>query len=141
MWTCPTCTQSFLRTHQSHSCLDKTEADFLRGKSDVTVGLYHHFLAQYRTIGDFKIHPAKTMISLAKNTRFCSVHQFGRNFLDVCLPLDRVYDQTLCFHKIGHLGDRLINHFVRFYDKEDLNEEVLHYMRLAYALDAVKGRK
>ncbi|MFB9862759.1 DUF5655 domain-containing protein [Rufibacter immobilis] len=140
MWTCPTCTQSFLRANQTHSCLEKTEADFLRGKSAVTVDLYHHFLTQYRTIGDFKIHPAKTMISLAKNTRFCSIFQFGRNFLDVYLPLDRVYDNTLCFHKIGQL-DKQINHFLRFYDVEDVNEEVLHYMRLAYALDAERGRK
>lgn len=103
--------------------------------------MYHHFLDQYRTIGDFKIHPAKTMISLAKNTRFCSVFQFGRNFLDVCIPLPQVFDNTLCFHKIGHLGGKDINHYVRFYDKEDLNGEVMSYMRMAYELDAEKGRK
>ncbi|WP_192820158.1 DUF5655 domain-containing protein [Rufibacter sp. LB8] len=140
MWTCTTCGQQFLRNNQSHSCLDKTEADFLRGKSEVTVGLYQHFLAQYRTIGDFKIHPSKSMISLAKNTRFCSVHQLGRNFLDVCIPLPKVFPDTLCFHKIGHI-DKQVNHYVRFYDKEDLNEEVLHYMKMAYDLDAAKAEK
>ncbi|QHL89189.1 hypothetical protein GU926_17840 [Nibribacter ruber] len=140
MWTCPTCAQEFLRTNQTHSCLDKTEEDFLRGKSEVTVGLYRHFLEQYRTIGEFRVHPAKTMISLAKNTRFCSVHQLGRNFIDVCLPLNKVYDNTLCFHKIGHVGDQDINHYVRIYDKEDLNEEVLHYMKMAYDADALKGK-
>ncbi|MBC3540115.1 DUF5655 domain-containing protein [Rufibacter sediminis] len=141
MWTCPTCTQQFLRNNQAHSCLDKTEADFLRGKSEKTLSLYHHFLEQYRTIGDFRMHPSKSMLSLAKNTRFCMIYKLGRNFIDIYIPLNKVYADTLCFHKIGQIGEKQTNHWLRLYEPEDINEEVLHYMRLAYEADAEKGRK
>jgi hypothetical protein len=139
MWTCETCTQQFLRTNQAHSCLDKTEADFLRGKTEKVLSLYQHFLDQYRTIGDFRIHPSKSMLSLAKNTRFCMVYKLGRNFMDVYIPLSKVYADTLCFHKIGHVGEKQTNHWLRIYEPEDVNEEVMFYMRMAYQEDALKG--
>ncbi|MGV3539446.1 MAG: DUF5655 domain-containing protein [Rufibacter sp.] len=143
MWICPDCQQEFLRTNQSHSCLDRTVEDFLRGKSEHTLGLYHHFLAQYRTIGDFKLHPTKSMISLARNTRFCSIIRLGKNFIDVVLPYDRLFpEDNLCFHKMGPLpGAHSYNHHCRLYEKEDVNEELLGYMRLVYERDAGLAQK
>lgn len=33
--------------------------DFLRGKSEHTLSLFHHFVEQYKQIGSITLHPAK----------------------------------------------------------------------------------
>lgn len=133
MWTCPVCQQSFVRANQTHSCNDRTVADFLAGKSAHTLALYHHFLEEYGKIGDFVLHPAKSRISLARQVRFCSINQLGRDFLHVVFTFKEAYYDNLCFIKIGQFpGSQLFNHHCRLYRLEDLNEEVLFYMRKAY---------
>ena len=53
MWICPACNQKFLHQNQSHSCNDKTVADFLQGKSAHTVALFYYFLDAYLQMGSF----------------------------------------------------------------------------------------
>jgi len=39
--------------------------NFLHGKSEHTLSLFHHFVEQYKQIGNITLHPAKTMIGIA----------------------------------------------------------------------------
>ena len=133
MWPCPLCNQDFVNTNQVHSCRDKELADFLQGKSQHTVELFDHLVNEYRQIGDVRVYPAKSMISFAARTRFAYVIQLGKNFVDVVFPFKQAYEDNLCFNKIKPVpGSDDFNHHLRLYFKDDLNDEVRMYMRMAY---------
>jgi Domain of unknown function (DUF5655) len=135
MWTCPHCNQEFVKTNQTHSCNEKTLADFLKGKSPHTVELFNYFVGQYKLIGDISIHPTKSMIAMAAKTRCAHVIQLGKNFIDIVFSFKQPYEDNLCFTKIKQVpGTNDYNHHFRMYLKEDINKEVKKYMKLAYDL-------
>ena len=133
MWTCPTCNQQFVKTNQSHSCKDKSLQEFLNGKSPHTRALFDYFIEQYKTLGNISVHPTKSMIAIGARTRFAYITQLGKNFIDVVFPFKQSYDDNLCFIKIKPVpGSDDYNHYFRMCFKEDLNEEIRKYMKLAY---------
>ena len=133
MWTCPVCGQHFVNSNQVHSCKDKVLADFLNGKSVHTVSLFWHFAACFAEFGKVTFHPTKSMIAFAAKTRIAFVIQLGRNFMDVVFPFDQPYNDNLCFRKIAQVpGSSQYNHHFRMLSKEDINEEVKQFMKLAY---------
>lgn len=133
MWICPLCDLEFVNTNQVHSCRDRELADFLKGKPDHTVELFDHLVMEYKQIGDVKVHPTKSMISFAARTRFAYIIQLGKAFIDVVFPFKQAYEGNLCFNKIKPVpGSDDYNHHLRIYFKEDINDEVRMYMKLAY---------
>jgi hypothetical protein len=133
MWTCPLCHQQFVNSNQSHSCGDKVLSDFLDGKTEHTVSLFWYFVQQYHQIGEVTIHPTKSMIAFAATTRIAYITRLGKDFVDVVFPFTQPYNDNLCFHKIAQVpGSQQYNHHFRMCSKEDINEEVQHYMKLAY---------
>lgn len=110
-------------------------SDFLNGKSEHTVMLFDHFVVMFKTIGDVTLHPAKTMIGVVNgHKRIAWITQLGKNFVHVVFPFKQEYPDNLCFQKIAQVpGDaQQFNHHFRMYFLEDLNEEVLGFMKLAY---------
>lgn len=135
MWTCPLCNQLFVNTNQTHSCGDKVLADFLKGKSEHTLSLFWYFVERYQQLGKVTIHPTKSMIAIAGRTRIAYVIRLGKNFLDIVFPFAQEYPDNLCFHKIAKVpGSQQYNHHFRMYSREDVNEEVLRFMKLSYDL-------
>jgi hypothetical protein len=132
MWTCPICSQIFLNQNQSHSCNEKTVDDFLAGKSAHTLDLFYHFIDEYRKIGEFALHPARSRIAFAAKTRFGYIHRLGKNFLDVALTFDMPHADNFCFYRIGEVpGGKYYQHYLRIYQREDVNEEVKKFMKMA----------
>ena len=79
------------------------------------------------------IHPTKSMIAFAAKTRIAYVTRLGRDFVDITFPFNKAYADNLCFHKIAQVpGTKQYNHHFRMQNKDDVNEEVLYYMKLAY---------
>ena len=137
MWTCPLCNQSFKNNNQQHSCGDKLLQDFLNGKSEHTISLFHYFIEQYNRIGKITVNPTKTMIALAAKKRMVYVTQLGKNFVHIVFPFDKPYHDNLCFQKIAQVpGSQQFNHHFRMFLKEDINEEVISFMKLAYTENA-----
>jgi hypothetical protein len=119
------------------SATEKTIDDFLTGKSDYTVALYHHFVKEYQHLGKISLHPAKTMIGIAtKRKRIAYITQLGKNFIHIVFPFEKPYPDNLCFQKIANVpGDeKQHNHHLRILAKEDINNEVRKFMKLAYQL-------
>jgi hypothetical protein len=114
---------------------DKTLAPFTKGKSALSLLLFQHFTEEYNKIGDVILYPTKTMIGIAaKDRRIAWVTQLGKNSIHVVFPFQKAYEDNLCFQKIAQVpGDaKQFNHHFRMYYKEDINEEVLEFMKLAY---------
>lgn len=74
------------------------------------------------------------MIGLDNGTkRVAYITQLGKNFIHVVFPFKQEYPDNLCFQKIAQVpGQRQFNHHFRMLMPEDLNEEVLTFMKLAF---------
>ena len=110
-------------------------ANFLTGKPEQSLLLFDHFISEYQKLAPVTIHPAKTMIGIANpHCRIAWITQFGKNFLHVVFPFKQPYEDNLCFQKIAQVpGDmHQFNHHFRMYNIEDVNEEVLMFMQMAY---------
>jgi hypothetical protein len=109
---------------------------FLAGKSDYTLSLYNHFITEFKKIGDITIEPTKTMIGISNShKRIAWVTQLGKNFIHVVFPFKQPYNDNLCFQKVGQVpGQQQFNHHLRVLNADDINEEVLGFMRLAYEM-------
>ncbi len=110
--------------------------DFLAGKSAHTLDLFHHFVKEFQCVGPVVLKPAKTMIGMATpRKRIAWITQLGKNFVHVVFPFSKPYPDNLCFQKIAQVpGDEQYNHHLRLFFKEDVNEEVKRFMKLAYDL-------
>ena len=109
-------------------------SEFLAGKSEYTLGLFDHFIWEFQKIGPVTVHPAKTMIGIANaHKRVVYVTQLGKNFIHLVFPFREPYADNLCFQKIAQVpGDMQFNHHFRMLHREDVNEEVREFMRMAY---------
>lgn len=134
MWTCNLCSRSFKHANQVHYCSDKTVGDFLTGKTDHALALFDSLVEKLNEIGPIKCHATKTMIVMAAEVRFAYIITIGKNFIDIVLPFKVPYQDNLCFRKIAKVpGSDDYNHHLRLMFGHDLNEEVVGYLKKAYA--------
>ncbi|MEE4259554.1 MAG: DUF5655 domain-containing protein [Bacteroidales bacterium] len=132
MWTCQACGQKFLHENQYHSCNDRTVDSFLEGKSYEVIELFRYFVEEYQKLGGFVLHPAKSRIAFAAKIRFGYIARVGKDFMDVALTFNKAYHDNLCFYRIGQVpGGKIFQHYIRLTHKDDLNEEVRKFMRMA----------
>jgi hypothetical protein len=109
--------------------------DFLKGKSQHTLDLFAHFIQRFEQVGKIEVLPAKTMIGIATpRKRIAYITQLGKDFIHVVFPFTKAYEDNLCFQKIAQVpGDsKQFNHHFRMYAKEDLNNEVMTFMKLSF---------
>lgn len=108
---------------------------FLTGKSEITLRLFNHFITEYQKLVPVTIYPAKSMIGIANSHRRVAwITQLGKNFVHVVFPFKQEYPDNLCFTKIAQVpgDDHQFNHHFRMYNPEDVNEEVLKFMQMAF---------
>lgn len=118
-----------------NNSIDPSLLPFLSGKSEHTLELYAHFIAEFESLadGELKLEATKTMIAIDNGQRRIAwITQLGKNFIHVVFPLKEPFYDNLCFQKVGQVpGSKQFNHHFRMLQKEDLNEEVRKFMRLA----------
>jgi len=118
--------------------MDNNLFAFLNGKSEHTLMLFNHFVSEFQKVGDVTLHPAKTMIGIANSRkRIVYITQLGKNFVHVVFPFKQAYPDNLCFQKIAQVPDdnKQFNHHFRMYNVEDVNDEVIGFMRKAWNQD------
>jgi hypothetical protein len=107
-------------------------SDFLNGKTEYTLGLFRFFIDQLSELGDINLRATKSMIAIESKTRFAYITQFGKNFIHVVIPFNRAYEDNLCFSKIAQVpGTDQFNHHLRILFKEDINDEVKGFLKMA----------
>ena len=111
-------------------------SQFLAGKSAYTLALYSHFISEFERIGEIRVEGTKTMIGISNShKRIAWVTQLGKNFIHVVFPLREPHYDNLCFQKVAQVpGSNQFNHHLRILHAEDINEEVLGFMRIAYKM-------
>lgn len=133
MWTCSLCHRSFKHNNQHHYCTDKTVSDFFAGKSETSLNLFDCIISKLEEFGAIKIHATKSMLVISAEVGFAYIIAMGKNFIDVVLPFKEPFEDNLCFRKIALVpGSNQYNHHLRIMLPEDINEEVLSYLKRAY---------
>ncbi|WP_317898528.1 hypothetical protein [Aurantibacillus circumpalustris] len=115
---------------------EKEIAKFIVGKSEFSLVLLNHFVKKFNKVGEIKLHATKTMIGVSnEKRRIAWITQIGKNFIHVVFPFKESYSDNLCFWRIAQVpGDNLqFNHHFRMLYTEDVNEELLYFMKLACA--------
>ena len=107
---------------------------FIAGKSERTLMLFHHFIEQYQQLGAICLYPTKSMIGIGiGETRVAWITQLGKNFVHIVFPFEQPHSDNLCFQKIVQVpgAAHQFNHHFRMLSPDDINEEVLQFMRLS----------
>src|SRR4051812_31296886 len=108
-----------------------TVAAFLEGKSAHTLLLFHCLVARFQELAPVTLHPTKTMIGIRYSERpLAWITTLGKNVVHVVFPFAQPYPDNLCFTKIAQVpGTLQYNHHFRMYAPEDVNEEVMQFMK------------
>ncbi|RYD76769.1 MAG: hypothetical protein EOP55_10745 [Sphingobacteriales bacterium] len=107
-------------------------AEFLNGKTEYAIALFRFFVDECNKLSSVKLRPLKSMIAIESATKFAYVSQLGKNFIHVVIPFNKPYQDNLCFSKIAQVpGTNQYNHHLRIYYKDDVNDEVKGFLRMA----------
>ena len=130
LWKCPKCGRFFANRKQSHFCSRYTLREQLVGKSSVAIALFRDFSKLVKRCGPVRVVPEKTRIAF----------QVRMSFAAVSLRQDRIVGHVVLarrlenprFTKIEYISRRNHVHSFRFYSSEELDREVLAWLREAY---------
>jgi hypothetical protein len=132
LWTCPQCGRPFANRNQSHSCGRWTVEQHLERATPDVVELFRGFVRLVERCGPFVFAPAKTRIGFQVRMIFADV-MLRRRRLDAYLILARRLEHPR-FTRIESLGARSHVHHFTISSPEELDEEVLGWLREAYAV-------
>ncbi|TAK52498.1 MAG: hypothetical protein EPO24_15205 [Bacteroidetes bacterium] len=133
MWTCPKCKAKFFQKNLWHSCGNYTVKEFFNGKPKEMYALYKYYLHEFKKFGPVIVHPVKTRIAFMVEVRFSGVTRVGKNFLASGLWLTEPHPNKK-FSRIEKIADNCYLHRFKLYRKEDIDDELRAFMRMAYAV-------
>jgi hypothetical protein len=130
LWKCPKCGRLFANRNQSHFCSHYTLRERLAGKSPSAIALFRDFEKLVKRCGPVRVVPEKTRIAF----------QVRMSFAAVSLRRDRIVGHVVLarrlenprFTKIEYISPRNHVHSFCFYSREELDREVLAWLREAY---------
>jgi hypothetical protein len=131
LWKCPRCGREFANTNQTHSCGKYTVDDFLSGKDAASIALYRRFEALVRECGPVLLAPAKTRVGFQVRMIFAAVNKLSNGTLDAHVILMRRLENPR-FRRIESLYERSHVHHFRVESVDELDDEVLDWLREAY---------
>ena len=129
LWRCPKCGRPFANRNQSHACARHTLRDHLAGKSAHAIALFREFVKLARRCGPLLVIPEKTRIAFQVRMSFAAV-SLRREYLAGHVVLARRLENSR-FTKIEYVSPRNHVHSFRFYSREELDREVLAWLREA----------
>jgi Domain of unknown function (DUF5655) len=130
LWKCPKCGRLFANRNQSHFCSHYTLRQHLAGKSPQGIALFREFAKLVKRCGRVRILPEKTRIAFQVRMSFAAV-SLRRDRLVGHVVLARRLENTR-FTKIEYISPRNHVHSFCFYSREEMDREVLAWLREAY---------
>jgi len=136
LWKCPACGRAFANRNQSHACGRHRLSDHFTGKPPEIRKIFDRFLAQIRTIGPVRVLPEKTRIAFQVRMSFAQLTP-KRRWVDGHVVLARRHEHPR-FTLVQTFSPRNHLHAFRFTQVEDVDNEVLAWLREAYAVGEQK---
>lgn len=140
MWTCPKCRTELVQKNLAHSCGNYTTEDFLRGSSPRSVELFWIFVEAWKKIGEVKLHPVKTSVSIMNKVRFARVNRIKQDSI-VCHLWLKQKVESAKFFRIDQLGASDFIHHFEIADESFIDDELVRYMKMAFELGERADRR
>lgn len=136
LWQCPNCKRPFANLNQSHFCSRYTLQEHLAGKTPQAVRLFRQFAKLVRRCGGVHVIPEKTRIAFQVRMSFAAV-SLRRNRLVGHVVLARRLENPR-FTKVQTISPRNHVHSFCFTSREQMDKEVLRWLREAYRVGQQK---
>ena len=133
LWSCPKCERQFANRNQEHSCVRRTVEDFLKGKGTRGRTLFAALTEAGLAVGNVTLAPAKTRVGLQARMIFASINRLSNDRLDAHVVLSRRLDHPR-FYKIETISPRNHVHHFRISHVDEVDSEVIGWLREAYAV-------
>lgn len=139
LWECPRCGAKLVLRNLSHACGDYSVEKFLAGKGPAARRLFERFTELVRACGPVELAPAKTRVAFMVRVRFASVNRLSEGGLSAHVWLRRKLTSRR-FQRIEQFGPRCFVHHFRVTAPEQLDDEVLDWLREAYRVGCGAGK-
>lgn len=132
LWTCPDCGHSFVTRNAAHSCQVHTLEEPFAGKPERIRELFDVLRRTVETFGPVTMVPYRDRVAFMVRVRFAGVRP-KRAWVDVDFWLpQRVESPRL--HRVETLSPFTHIHTVRVTDADDVDGELIDWLRQAYAV-------
>jgi hypothetical protein len=132
LWRCRKCLRRFANPNQSHACARYELQNHFRGKPLLVRQIFDRFLAGLRQCGPVTVLPERTRIAFQVRMSFAQL-TIRRRWVNGHLVLARRVEAPV-FIRVESFSPRNHLHAFRLTKPEDVSEELLAFMREAYAV-------
>jgi len=131
-WTCPDCGKSFRNRNQWHSCYTLNLEDHLGKKPELIRNVVYDLLTEIGQFGPIELNPVKSVIQVKAGATFLSIKP-KKDFIELEFQLAKEIDQ-FPVHRTIRISRNRILHFLYIQGPEDINEQLLEWLRSSYLL-------
>lgn len=112
--------------------MEYTVQDHLTGKEPIVTEIYERLITELREFGDIKIEPKKTSIHLGNRFGFAGVYT-RKDYINLELHLNyRLTSERVS--KVEQASANRFHHTIRLSHVNDIDEELLSWLKEAYEL-------
>jgi len=131
LWECPKCGAKLVGRNMWHACGSFSVDTFIEGKGARARELYEGFEALLRKCGPVIAAPAKTRVAFMVRVRFAGVSSVSDRGMTIAFALRRPLKNPRIFRMVKY-NPRWYGHFVRIKSPEELDDELLCWLRESY---------
>ena len=131
LWTCPECGAKLVTPKMWHACGPYSVNAFLEGKGARAREMFEGFAALLRQCGPVTAAPAKTRVAFMVRVRFAGVNSVSDRGMTISFALRRPLKHPRIF-RIEKYNPRWYGHFLRILSPEELDDELLGWLRESY---------
>jgi len=132
LWTCPKCGHRFVTPNMWHSCSRHSLDDHFKGKAPILRKIFDRYLALAKKCGPVTVYTQKTRIIFQMRVRFAGA-VVKKNWIEGGVWLKRKVEYPR-FFRIESPTPRDHIHRFRLTKLEDIDNELLEFLREAYAV-------
>ena len=137
LWRCPRCGRKFANRNQTHTCAPPGRlADHYAGRDPSVVATFRALVAAARRNGPVTVLPEKTRIAFHARMSFAAF-ALKKHWIDGHVVLARRRESTR-FRTVQVFSPRNVLHTFRLTDPEEVDGEVVDWLREAYLVGQQK---
>jgi len=133
LWTCLKCGARFVTRNIYHGCGAFSVRKFLAGKGPRARRFYKKFYALVKRCGPVSVAPTKTRVAFMVRVRFAGVNRISNRGMTASFALPRKLESPR-IQRVEHPVRRWYVHYFRVSSPEELDEEVLEWLRESYKM-------